>query len=84
MTKSLLLELTAAFYGIAASIQNKVCFLGTTFLVISNEEMKDILRTVKSLEIWVILLKAVTRVNENETKEPRGRSCNFYFTFLLY
>ena len=51
MTKSLLLELTAAFYGIAASIQKKVCFLGTTFLVISNEEMKDILRTVKSLKI---------------------------------
>lgn len=74
----MLLELTVAFYGIAASIQKKVCFSGTTLLVISNEEMKDILRVVKSLEIWVILLKAITKINENETKEPRRRSCNFY------
>ena len=51
MAKCLLLELTVAFYGIAASIQKKVCFSGTTLLVISNEEMKDILRVVKSLEI---------------------------------
>ena len=71
----MLLELTVAFYEIAASIQKKVF---STLLVISTEEMKDILRVVKSLEIWVILLKAVTKINENETKEPRRRSCNFY------
>lgn len=74
----MLLELTVAFYGIAAIFQKKVCFSGTALVVISNEEMKDILRIVKSLEIWVILFKAVTKINENETKEPRRRSCNFY------
>ena len=51
MAKRLLLELTVAFYGIAAIFQKKVCFSGTALVVISNEEMKDILRIVKPLEI---------------------------------
>ena len=54
----MLLELTVAFYGIAASIQKKVF---STLLVILTEEMKDILRVVKSLEIWVILLKLLLK-----------------------
>ena len=49
MAKRLLLELTVAFYEIAASIIQKKVF--STLLVISTEEMKDILRVVKSLEI---------------------------------
>ena len=45
---------------------------GTTTLIISNEEMNDIMKTVQALEDSNILLKGVTKTIKNETKEPRG------------
>ena len=45
---------------------------GTTTLIISNEEMIDIMKIVKALEDSNILLKGVTKTNKNETKEQKG------------
>ena len=41
--------------------------------IISNDEMDDILKIVKSLEDSGLLLKAVSETIQNEAKEQRGR-----------
>ena len=46
---------------------------GTTTLIISNEEMNDIMKIVQALEDSNILLKGVTKTIKNETKEQKGR-----------
>ena len=43
-----------------------------TNLIISNDEMDDILRIVKSLENSRVLLKGVSETIQNEAKEQRG------------
>ena len=48
----------------------------TTILKISNEEMNDILKIVKSLEDSNILLKEITKRIKNETKEQKGGFLN--------
>ena len=45
---------------------------GATTLIISNDEMDDILKIVKSLENSGVLLKAVCETIQNEAKEKRG------------
>ena len=45
---------------------------GTTTVIISNEEMNDIMKIVHALEDSHILLKAVTKTIKNETKEKKG------------
>ena len=45
---------------------------GTTTLVISNEVMNDIMKTVQALEDSNILLKEVTKKIKNETKEQKA------------
>ena len=45
---------------------------GTTALIISNEEMNDILKIIQALEDSNILLKGVTNTIKNETKEQKG------------
>ena len=42
-------------------------------LIISNEEMKDIMEIVKYLEESVLLNKSVSKTIENEEKELKGR-----------
>ena len=44
----------------------------TTTLIISNDEMKDIIKTVKSLENFGLLLKEVSETVQNEAKEQKG------------
>ena len=44
-----------------------------TTLIISNDEMEDILKIVKSLEDSGVLLKGVSETIQNEAKEQRGR-----------
>ena len=41
-------------------------------MIISNEEIKDVIKIVKSLEKSGLLIKAFTKTIENETKEQRG------------
>ena len=45
---------------------------GTTTLIISNDEMNDILKIVKSLENSGVLLKGVSETIQHEAKEQRG------------
>ena len=44
---------------------------GTTTLIISNEEMNDIMKIVQALEDSNILLKEVIKTIKNETKEQQ-------------
>ena len=45
---------------------------GTTTLIISNDEMNDIIKIVKSLEDSGVLLKGVSETIQHEVKEQRG------------
>ena len=45
---------------------------GKATLVISNEEMNDIMKIVQALEDSNILLKGVTKTIKKETKEQKG------------
>ena len=50
-------------------IQKKIHGSATTTLIISNEEMNDIIKIIQSLKDSNILLKGVTKTVNNETKE---------------
>ena len=52
--------------------RKKIHCSGTTTLVISNEEMNDIIKIVQALEDSTILLKGVTKTIKNKTKEYKG------------
>ena len=65
------LGITAAASAIDAGIQKKIHGSGTTTLIISNEEMNDIMKIVQALEDSNILLKGVTKTIKNETKEQK-------------
>ena len=71
-------SLTAAMSAVDAGIQKKIFNSGTITLVISNEEMNDIIKIVQALEDSNILLKGVTKTIKNETKEQKGG-----FSFVL-
>ena len=66
------LGITAAASAIDAGIQKKIHGSGTTTLIISNEEMNDIMKIVQALEDFNILLKGVTKTIKNETKGQKG------------
>ena len=51
--------------------KKKILGSGTTTLVISNEEINDIMKIVQALEDSNILLKGVTKTIQNETKEQK-------------
>ena len=69
-----LLGLTAASSAIDAKIHKRyiVSGFGRTTLIISNEEMNDIMKIAQALEDSGILLKGVTKTIKNETKEHKG------------
>ena len=64
--------ITAAASKIDAGIQKKIHESGTTTLIISHEEMNDIIKIVQALEDSNILLKGVTNTITNKTKEEKG------------
>ena len=65
---------TAAASAIDAGIQKKKKHVsGNMTLIISNEEMNDIIKIIQDLEDSNILLKGVTKTIKNETKERKGR-----------
>ena len=53
-------------------LKKKMLGSGATSLIISNDEMDDILKIVKSLEDSGVLLKGVSETIQNEAKEQRG------------
>ena len=63
------LEITAAASAINAGIQKKIHSSGTTALLISNEEMNDIMKIVQALKYSNILLKGITKTIKNERKQ---------------
>ena len=78
LAKSVLipLGLTAAVSATDAGIHKKILGCGSdnnnTILIISNDEMNDILKIVKSLEDSDVLLKGVSETIQHEAKEQRG------------
>ena len=74
LAKSVLipLGLTAAVSAADAGIHRQILGYVTTSLIISNEEMNDIIKIVHVLEDSNILLKGVTKTMKNETKERKG------------
>ena len=65
------LRITAAVSAIDG-IQRKIHGSGTLTLIISNEEMNDIMKIVQAPEDSNILLKGVTKTIKNETKEQKA------------
>ena len=74
LAKSVLIPLllTAAASAADTGIHEKILGPGNTTLIISNEEMNDIIKIVQALEDSNILLKGVTKAIENEIKEQKG------------
>ena len=69
------LGLTVAASAADAGIHKKILGSGrnnNTTLIISNDEMDDILKIVKSLEDSGVLLKGVSQTIQNEAEEQRG------------
>ena len=77
------LGLTAATSATDAAVQKKIYGSGTKNLVISNEEMNDIMKIVQALEDSNILLKGVTKTIKNETKGQKGGFLSTLGTSLL-
>ena len=73
LAKSVLdpLGITAAASAIDAEVQKKIHGLGTTTLIVSNEEMNDIMKIVQALEDSNILPRGLTKTIKNETKEQK-------------
>ena len=74
LAKSLLipLGLTAAASAADAGIYRKILGSGNTTLIISNKDMEDLIKILKSLKDSGLLLKGVTESVENEVKEQKG------------
>ena len=66
------LGISAAMSTIDGSIKKKMFGSGTTTSIISNDEINDILKIVKSLENSGLLLKGVSETIQHEAKEQRG------------
>ena len=68
-----MLGLTAAASATDAAINKKKLGSGShTTLIISNDDMQDLLKIVKSLEDSGLLLDGVTETVKNEVKEEKG------------
>ena len=74
LAKSVLipLGLTAAASAADAGIHKKILGSGSMTLIISNEEMNDIMKIVQALEDSNTSLKGVTQTIKDETKEQKG------------
>ena len=74
LAKSVLipLGLTAAASAADTGIHKKILGSGNTTLIVSNNEIEDIIKVTKSLEDSGLLLKGVTETVQNEVKEQKG------------
>ena len=68
-----MLGLTATASATYAAINKKIIGSGNhTTLIISNDDMQDLLKIVKSLEYSGILLDGITETIKNEVKEQKS------------
>ena len=65
------MEVTATASAIDAGIQKKIYGSGTKILISSNEEMNDLINIVQLLDDSNVLLKRITKTNENKKKNKR-------------
>ena len=65
------LGLTAAALAADAAIHKKMFGSGNITLIISNEEMNDTMKTIKSFEKSMVPIKDVSETIENEAKEQK-------------
>ena len=65
------LGLTTATSTTDATIHKKMLGSGFTTLIISNKEMNDIMKIVKSLEESRLLIKSVSETITNEAKKQK-------------
>ena len=74
LAKSVLIPLgfTVVASATDAAIHEKMFGFGTTTLIISNEEMNDIMKIIKSLKESGLLIKGVRETIKNEAKEEKG------------
>ena len=74
LAKSILipLGLTAAASAADAGIHKKILGSGATTLIISHDEMEDIVKIVKYLKDYGLLLKGVSKTIQNKGKEQKG------------
>ena len=74
LAKSVLipLGLTAAASAVDAGIHKKVLESGNTTLIISNGEIEEIIKIIKSLEDSGLLLEGVSETVQNEVKGQKG------------
>ena len=75
LAKSVLIPLgLAAASATVAAVHKKIFGSGATTLIISNEEMHDIMKIVKSLEESGLLIKGVRRetIKNEAKKQKRG------------
>ena len=69
---SIPLGLTAAAWATDAAIHKEMFGSGMTTLIISEEEMYDIMKIVKSLEESGLLIKGVSETIKNEAEKQKG------------
>ena len=74
------LGLTAAASSTDAAIHKKIFGSAAITLIISNEEMSDIMKIVKSLEESGLLIKSKTI--QNEAKEQKGGFLSMLLSIL--
>ena len=74
LAKSVLIPLgsTAAASAIVAAIQKKIFGSCMARLIVSNEEMNNIMKTIEPLEESGLLIKDVSKKTKNEAKEGTG------------
>ena len=72
------LGLIAAASAANAGIPNKILGSGSTTLIISNKDINDLIKIVKSLEDSALLLKGVTESIQNEVKEQKDGFLSIY------
>ena len=67
------LRLLTAVLATDAAIQNNIFGSSTTALVLSNEDLNDIVAIVKFLEERSLFIKGVSEIIKNEAKEQKGQ-----------
>ena len=66
------LGLRAAASATDAATRKKIIGSSKTTLIVSNQQMNDIIKTIKSLEESCLLIKGVSQTIKYEAKEQRG------------
>ena len=65
------LGITAATSAIDAGIQKKKKGSGNMTLIISNEEINDIIKIIQPLENYNIIIKGITKTIKNKTEKTK-------------